>query len=56
MIDREISEKMNKLNEPGKTVESMLSEVEHSEWESPKDREQKAPCLNKCQLEQWTIS
>ena len=30
IIDREISEKMTKLNEPGETVESIFSEVEHT--------------------------
>ena len=30
IIDREISEKMKKLNEPGETVESIFSEVEHT--------------------------
>ncbi|XP_044165243.1 uncharacterized protein LOC122949175 [Acropora millepora] len=30
IIDREISEKMKKLNEPGDTIESIFSEVEHT--------------------------
>ena len=30
IIDQEISEKMKKLNEPGDTVESIFSEVEHT--------------------------
>ena len=30
IIDREVSEKMTKLNEPGETVESIFSEVEHT--------------------------
>ena len=30
IIDRKISEKMKKLNEPGETVESIFSEVEHT--------------------------
>ena len=30
IIDREISEKMTKLNEPGETLESTSSEVEHT--------------------------
>ena len=30
IIDREISEKMKKLNEPGETVESIFSDIEHT--------------------------